>query len=153
MAKSTQFDTITAHQHFSQQCFNQAWDLMEKPDRTDLEDQQMIQLNQASIWHWTQRDDCTPQHLSVGFWQTSRIYSLLEQPDNAVRYGQLSLDYGARTTPFYRGYAYEALARAEQLAGNRDRMNEYLKKAREAAEAVTNAEEKEMLLSDLASIK
>ena len=49
MAKKPDFDTASAHKYFSAHCFNSAWDLIEKKDRSAEEDQQMIDLAQASI--------------------------------------------------------------------------------------------------------
>ena len=140
MAKNPDFDTASAHRYFSAHCFNSAWDLIDNADRTPEEDQQMIDLVRASIWHWTQRDDCTDQNLSVGYWQASRVYALVGQADNARRYGKMSLDKSEGGEPFYTGYAYEALARAESVAGNKDKAEEYLGKARAFAEKVTAEE-------------
>jgi len=66
MPKRPDFDMPAAHKYFAAQCFNAAWDLIEKPDRTPEEDEQMIQLTQTSNWHWTQRDDYTRKYASIG---------------------------------------------------------------------------------------
>ena len=155
MAKAPDFDVAAAHKYFSAECFNQAWDLIDKTDRTPEENETMIGLSIASTWHWTQRADCAPANLSVGYWQTSRIYALLGQADNARHYGQLSLGalQGDDVPPFYRGYAYEALARAESVAGNKTKMEAFLAEARRAAEAVTEADGKQALLADLNTIR
>ncbi len=65
------------HRYFSAQCFNRAWELIRRIDRTELESEQMLLLAQASLWHWTQRPDCTPRNLSIGYWQLSRVFALL----------------------------------------------------------------------------
>lgn len=155
MGKEPEFDVSAAHRYFSAQCFNKAWDLIDKAERSAEEDEQMIRLSLASTWHWTQREDCTEKNLSIGYWQTSRIYAILGQADNARRYGQLCLaaSQGEEIPPFFLGYAYEALARAESVAGDRSKVEEYLQKARQAADAVSDAESKKMLLDDLATIK
>lgn len=153
MAKSPDFDTNSAHRYFSAHCFNSAWDLIDKNDRTTEDNERMINLAQASIWHWTQREDCSDQSMSIGYWQASRAYSLAGQPDNARRYGQMSLEKSEGGEPFYTGYAYEALARAESVAGDKDKTSEYLGKAHEFAEKVTDAETRKMLTDDLATIK
>lgn len=154
MAKEPDFDVNAAHKYFSADCFNKAWDLMDKPDRTAEEDEQMIRLSLASHWHWTQRADYAKTGESVGHWQTSRIYAMLGQADNARRYGQFCFDAsrGDDISPFYLGYAYEALARAESVAGNQKRKEEYLGKARAAAGKVEDADSKKMLLDDLNTI-
>jgi len=115
----------------------------------------MLQLSLASLWHWTQRQDNTPRSMSVGYWQVSRVFALLRQAELARRYGQLSLeaarDQGVEA--FYRGYAYEALARAEMVAGNEDEMEKHLIQAHQIAASLANSEEKKQLLHDLAKIR
>jgi hypothetical protein len=150
MNKQPDFDVQAAHSYFSAHCFNSAWDLIDKSDRSPEEDERMIQLNQASLWHWSQRVDCSDQSLSVGYWQAARIHALLGQVGEARRYGQLSLQYSGQLEPFYRGYAYEALARAEQVAGNKEKEQEFAAEARRLAEMVSDAEEKKLLVDDLA---
>jgi len=150
--KKPEFDTKAAHKYFAAGCFNRAWDLLDKSERSPEEDEQMIALSHASIWHWTQRDDCTDTNLSVGYWQASRIYALLGQTENARRYGQLSLKYSEDSEPFYVAYAYEALARAESLAGDKAKSKEYLELAGKLAESVSDAEWKKILMDDLATI-
>ncbi len=155
MTEKPKFDLDAAHKHFSVACFNQAWALLDKPDRTAEDDEQMVRLSLASHWHWTQREDCEPTNISVSYWQTSRIYAVLEQAENARRYAQKCLDVsqGEDISSFYLGYAYEAMARAEQVAGNREEMGKYLEEARRVAETIADPEEKKWLVDDLESIK
>ena len=154
MAKKPDFNLIVAHKFFSTHCFNKAWDLIDQPSCTPEEDEEMIRLSLASTWHWKQRDDCTQVNLSVSFWQTSRIYSILGQVDNARRYARLCLDasQGEDVAQFYLGYAYEAIARAESLVDNTAQVDQYLEKARNIAAAMSDSDEKQMLLDDLAAI-
>ena len=115
----------------------------------------MLQLSMASLWHWTQREDCTPTNLSIGYWQVSRVYALLRNADQAKHYGLLCLEAAKNegVEPYYRGCAYEALARAKLIADNEDGMEKYLIQAHQIASSLTDAEEKKMLLKDLASIR
>ena len=154
MSPTPDFDLEKAHRHFSAECFNRAWDYIDKPSRTPQEGRTMLMLAMASFWHWSQRPDRAPSNLSVGYWQLARVYALLGQAEQAREYGQLCLaiSQGEGIPPFYLGYAYEALARAESVAGFQDRKDEYLRLARRAGEAITDAEAKQMLLDDLATI-
>lgn len=154
MAKEPAFDTEAAHKYFSAQCFNQTWDLLDKADRTPEEDEQMIRLSLASTWHWTQRADCTATHLSTGYWQTSRVYATLGQADNARRYGQLCLEASQKegVGPFYLGYAYEALARAESVAGEQEKAQGYLREGRRIADTVPDPDSRSWLVADLDNI-
>ena len=152
MPNEPTFDLQAAHKYFSAHCFNSAWALIDKESRTPEENQLMIALNQASLWHWTQREDCTPKNMSIGYWQTSRIYALLGRDFPARKYGQLSLDNAKDAEPFFIAYAYEALARAAKVAGDTGTMTEHLAAARQHAEAINDADSKKMLEDDLATI-
>jgi hypothetical protein len=155
MANEPDFDVGAAHRHFSVECFNKAWELIDKQERSAEDNEEMIRLSLASHWHWTQRDDCNDTNLSIGYWQTSRIYALLGQADNARRYADLCLAASGEESilPVYLGYAYEALARAESVAGNREKMEGHLREARRVAETMPNPEAKKRLLGDLDTIK
>jgi len=153
MPKPVDFDVTAAHNHFSTQCFNKAWDLIEKADRTPEEDRLMVALNQASIFHWLQRDDCKSQHLSVGYWQASRIQALLGNAAEALYQANVCLIYSRELKPFYLGYAHEALARAHSLAGNSEAAARHLKSSLELANRVGNKGERELLLADLERLK
>jgi hypothetical protein len=149
------FDPLTVHRYFSAHCFNAAWELIDKADRTPAEEETMIQLSMASLWHWSQRPDCTDQNWSIGYWQVARIYTLLAQVENARHYGRLCLQHAQKegVQPFALGYAYEALARAEAVAGNQAQMQGYLLQAHQVAETMTDLEDKEQLLADLDTIR
>jgi hypothetical protein len=153
MPATPTFDLAAAHKYFAADCFNKAWDLIEKPERTPEEDRLMVALNQASIFHWLNRADCTSENLSVGFWQASRIQALLGRADEARRQAETSLSYSHSLAPFYLGYAYEALARAEFLAGNSANGHEHLQSAKLHAASVENKDHQAMLLNDLNSLK
>jgi hypothetical protein len=152
VAQDPGFDATKAHQYFSADCFNKAWELIEKPDRTPAEDEQMIRLSQASLWHWTQRNDCTSENLSIGYWQASRIHAILNRADDARRYGRLCLENTPIESPFLRAYAYEALARAENTAGNSAMVEQYRGEVLRHVESVTDAEDRAQVLNDLATI-
>ena len=153
MADKPSFNVNEAHQYFSAEYFNKAWEYIEKADQRSMEENMtMLHTAIASLWHWTQREDVTPENLSVGYWQVSRVYNLIKQPNNARRYGILALKYAEKLEPFFKGYAYETLARAEMQSNNRVIMLVYLEKAYKITEQIENEEDRQLLLKDLESI-
>ena len=152
MKTSPAFDFQLAHRFFSTDCFNRAWELIEKPRRTPGEDEQMLLLALASLWHWTEREDCTDRNLSIGYWQTARVYALLGQSENAFRYAEMCLQASEEQPPFYQGYAHEALARAAMIAGDATGAANHLSQAREFAAAVADDQERAMLETDLETL-
>lgn len=149
MNNAPPFDIGAAHKYFSADCFNKAWTLIEKANRTPLDDQQMLALSFASLWHWTQREDCSGRNLSIAHWQLSRIFSLLGDAANATRYGETCLQHSAAEPPFFLAYAHEALARAATLSGDTNRAARHVAEARSLAPLVDDAGDRAMLEKDL----
>jgi hypothetical protein len=155
MAATLDIDLAKAHRFFSGDCYNRAWGFIDKSNRTPLDDQEMIFLAMASLWHWTQREDCTPTNLSIGYWQLSRVYAVLGQAENARRYARLCLDCSRNggVAPFYLGYAFEAMARAESVAQNLVEMQKYLEEAQRLAARVNDEADRDQLLADLDTVR
>ena len=145
--------TPASHRYFSTLCFNRTWDLMEKARRTPEEEHQMEWTCLASLWHWSQREDCTPQNLAIGHWQASRVYVLLHQAENAMRHAELCLKLSQDLSPFYLGYAHEAQARAALLRGDRVGMSWHRSEARECLARVEDTEERALLEKDLETLQ
>jgi hypothetical protein len=146
------FDLAKAHQWFAAGAYNSTWNLLQKERRSPGEDREMILSAMASLYHWMQRDDCTEQNLSIGYWQISRVHAVVGLGPEARRYGELCLAYSALLEPFYIGYGHEALARAAVVQDNLGRAIEHASRARSLAAEVTDAEGREWLLADLDEI-
>lgn len=154
MVDTPKFDIQQAHKYFSADCFNKTWDNMDKDgSRSNEENMEMLHTAIASLWHWSQREEVTDENLSVGYWQVSRVYCLIGQPNNARRYGQLSLKHAKDLSPFLKGYAYETLARAEMIANKRYIMLTHLEKAREMLVQIKDDEDRQLLEKDLETIE
>ena len=148
------FNLNEAHEYFSAELFNTTWEYIEQADdRSTEEEMTMLHLAMASLWHWTQRQDVKVANLYASYWQVSRVYNLLRQPDNARTYGLLALKHAENLDPFFKGYAYETLARAEMQLGNRAVMKDYLEKAKKMVDKIEDQGDKQLLLRDLATIK
>jgi hypothetical protein len=146
------FDEQSAHRFFAADCFNRAWDLIQKPARSADENQQMLLLALASLWHWTERDDCTDRSFSIGYWQVSRVYSVLGEGENAQRYAELCMAKSKEEAPFFLGYAHEAMARAAMVRGDHEQMRNHAAEARRLAGHVTNSKDRAALEKDLDSV-
>jgi len=147
------FDVEAAHGFFAAHCFNQAWDLMEKPQRTPEEDRLMVAMSQASIFHWLNRADCDSRRLSIGYWQASRIHALLRNSAEAQRNAEICLSFSDGLEPFYIGYAHEALARAAALAGRQTEAEQHVERATQQAALVAREGDRHLLLNDLGGLR
>ena len=150
----TEQETLTEprfHKKMAVEFFNEAWKLLDKPDRTPDEDARMIHLAHASRLHW--QFIGSAQNLAVGEWQVSRVHALLRQPDSALYHAQRSLDIAEHNdlSRFHLACAHEAIARALAITRHHSAL-EHVATARKIASEITDPEEKKLLDEDLSSI-
>ena len=143
----------TEHRQIAVALFNRSWELLDKDPRTDADNAEMLTAAFTSRYHWRQIGE--PKHFSVSDWQVSRVAAVLGYPDLAEEYGRRSLEVASQAglRPFYVGYAYEALARAARLAGNRAVFAKHLAAAQEMLDQVEDAGERNLLTADLAELE
>jgi hypothetical protein len=132
--------------------FNHVWTLLEMPERTPLQDDEMLHAAHASRHHWGEVG--TPVNLGRGEWQCSRVYATLGRAEPALwharRYLALCEEHGIADWDI--AFAHEAIGRALSVAGDRAGSAAAVAKARELATEIAEDEDRELLLSDLATI-
>ncbi len=153
MPSTPNFDLIAAHRYFAAHCYNEVWDLLDKPNRSAEEDRRMVALSQASIYHWLNRPDCGDEQLSIGYWQVARVQAVLGNADEAQRWASVCLSFSEKLLPFYHGYAYEALGRAALLKPDLTQAAACLTQAEELAAQVAETEDHAVLEKDLAELR
>ncbi|HEX2734749.1 MAG TPA: hypothetical protein VHM70_24255 [Polyangiaceae bacterium] len=144
------FDAAQAHKFFSAQCYNRCWTLLELVTRSVEQDEELVALGHASLWHWRQRSDCSERNIAVAHWMLGRIYATLAQPTTSLHHAErcARLTTQAGLAPFYQGCAHEVLARAFAAAGDLDESERHLGLARQIAETL-ESEDKQVLERDL----
>jgi DNA-binding transcriptional MerR regulator len=132
--------------------FNRTWTLLEKEDRSRDEDDAMIHMAHASAHHWRQIG--TPQNVARGEWQCSRVYAVLRRAEPCLHHAQRVLDICQENDlrDFDLAFAYEALARGHAVAGDAEQARAYTEQALAAAEDIAEADDRELLLTDLETI-
>lgn len=133
--------------------FNGVWELLERPERSVEDDDEMVHAAHASRYHWGVVG--TGVNWARGEWQVSRVYAVLGRAEPALHHGRRCLDLVDQhgLGAFDRAYAHEALARGYQVAGDANRQAEHLALAYAAAEGITDDEERGFLLPDLAQLE
>jgi hypothetical protein len=134
--------------------FNLVWTLMETPERTPQQDDEMIHAAHASRHHWAAVG--TDANLARGEWQVSRVYATLGRGEPAIYHAERCLAY-CEASPddiadWDLPYAYEALSRAHLTAGNQDEAERYAARARELGARVEDEHDREHLEEDLATL-
>jgi hypothetical protein len=152
MAEETKAALQIDHRKIAIDLFNFVWTLLDKPDRTVEDNDQMIHAAHASRYHWSQVG--TAVNLARGEWQVSRVYAVLNRPEPAQYHARQCLDICLENKigDFDLAYAYEALARASAIAGQPGERDHYVALARESGEKIVEKEDKDMFLNDLATV-
>ncbi|NHJ41401.1 MAG: hypothetical protein FK731_15325 [Asgard group archaeon] len=144
--------TNDIHKKLAVDAYNKTWALIDKKDKSQEEIDEMIHIAHASRYHWGKIGE--PMHFERGEWQISRVYSLINQPESALYHAKRCLDICLENNigDFDIAFAYEAMARANAVAGKTKEKDVFLQKAREAAENIKKKEDKEYFLTELESI-
>jgi hypothetical protein len=131
--------------------FNKTWALLESPERDPDE---LAHCAHASAYHWMQAGTIANRARSE--WQCSRVYAVLGRAEPALHHARRCLEL-CESAPdeieeFDLPFAYEALARANAVAGNEDETREWLARARAAGEKIVDEDDRVLLESDLSTI-
>lgn len=140
------------HLKFAKQAYNKTWDWMEKTDRTVEDNDTMLNTAHASRYHWEFVGNA--QNLCIGEWQISRVYALLKRAEPSRYHAQRALDLCEANAleGFALAYAWEALARAESVAGEFEKAHAAIAKAEEIGATLDDEETRTRLKDDLATI-
>lgn len=132
--------------------FNDAWRLLDLPERTSAEDYDLIHCTHASRWHWGRAGG--PQEWAVGEWLCSRAYAVLGRAEPALVHAQRCVDLCAEHAldGFVVASAHEALARAHAVAGDLDAARIERDIAAGLAAALDDLEDRAVVEGDLASL-
>ena len=121
------------HREWAVRLFNETWDLIEKEDRTLDEDSQMLEKTYASLYHWRQCG--TALNVARGHWQISRVHAIIGNGDPSLFHANQSLSICNENDigDFDLAFAFEAMARANAVLGDKEQSNVSIAKAEEVA--------------------
>ena len=128
------------------------WDLLGAESRSPDDDERMVHAAHASAHHWRLAGEAL--HQARAEWLISRVYAVLGRADPARHHAARSLaiceEHGIGDWDV--AFAHEAIARALAVAGDREGAAEEVTLARRLADDIAEDEDRELLLSDLATI-
>ena len=140
------------HKALAVELFNLTWSLIDQEDKKPSEIDRMIHAAHASRYHWEIAGG--PVNIARGEWQVSRVYALCHRIEpclyHAKRCLKVTLDNGLKD--FDLAFAYEAMARACDLAGDADERAKYSSLAEEAGAEISEPGDREYFISELKTI-
>jgi DNA-binding transcriptional MerR regulator len=135
--------------------YNSTWTLIEKPDRTPAETDEMVHRAHASRWHWARVGE--PVKLARGEWLCSRVYATLGRGEPALWHARRCVEINEGLGPDARETwdlpaAYEAMARASFAAGDPASGALWKAKATAALEDIADVDDREPIAQDIATL-
>jgi DNA-binding transcriptional MerR regulator len=135
--------------------YNQCWKLLEIPDRTPEQDDELVHTAHASRHHWGEVAD-TPARIWRGEWMCARVYAVLGHGEAALRHARRALELveagGEAAESWDRPTIYEALARASFAAGDATEGAAWKARAAEAAAAIDDRDDRDVIEQDIAAL-
>jgi DNA-binding transcriptional MerR regulator len=151
-SKATEVLDADTERTLAKTLFNGVWDLLGQEQRTADEDACMIHMAHASCYHWLQVGE--PVHAARGEWQCSRVYAVLRRSEPALFHARrvLEICQSNGIGDFDLAFAYEAMSRANDVAGDSDEAQRWAEQARAACAEIADEADREIVLSDLESL-
>ena len=144
--------TPDEHRRLGIELYNRTWQLLEAGADPD----EIVDTAHASAHHWSHGAGATSANRARGHWLCSHAYAELGRAEPALHHAErcLALVEGApgEMDDFDLPSAFEALARAHAVAGAAAEARRFVELGRAAAGAISDAEDREHLESQLAGI-
>ncbi|MDQ3128248.1 MAG: helix-turn-helix domain-containing protein [Chloroflexota bacterium] len=153
-ATTVALDAAT-HRQLGVDLYNSTWTLLEKPDRTAAETDELIHRAHASRWHWARVG--ADVNLARGEWLCSRVYATLGRGEPALWHARRAVEINeGLAVDAHESWdlpaAYEAMARASFTAGDPASGALWKAKATAALEDIADADDREPIAQDLATL-
>lgn len=139
------------HRQVAVECFNEAWNFLDKEVLTKEDKAELLHLVHTSRYHWGHAG--TDLQKGRGEWQISRAYVKLEEFNLALLHAELYLEYceKAKLEAFDYAFAYESIARAK--AGLGVDFTEDFDKAMAQAELIESKDDRDYTIGEIKSIR
>jgi hypothetical protein len=152
-AAHTPLDDAT-HRQLGVDLYNRVWTLLEKPERTRVETDEMLHASHASRYHWSRVG--TTANFARGEWLCSRVYATLGHGEAALRHAERCLELVQENGEGFEDWdlaaAYEALARAHVVLGEQTTARRYAGLAGAQAARIEDEEDREIIERQVAEL-
>jgi hypothetical protein len=153
MTEEKTFTLSQAHYHFAVDYHGKTWELLDRAQRTRDEDERLLDYAHASLAHWRTAGGAVRHQR--GEWMLSRVHAVLGNGaaalEHAQRCYQLLQENQSEMDDFDLPFVYEAIARAQAVAGNVAEARKFRELAKKAGESIKEVEDRELFFKELGS--
>jgi len=135
--------------------FNRVWELLELPERTPEETDEMIHAAHVSCYVWSQIG--TAANVARGEWQCARVYATLGRAQSALWHAGRCLELNEAGGEGFEDWdlpsAQQGMAHAQLAAGERQEAKRWAALAREGLARVEDPEDRELIEGQISELK
>jgi hypothetical protein len=137
------------HQQLAVQLFNQSWDILLKQERSRKDEDLLVNMVHASLYHWRQIGQ--PINILRGEWMIAHVYTILGHKEEALYHAEnvMTLKDEIHPQDWDLAYCYEAMARVMALWGDKPAFDKYYQQALQAGEQIKDEGAKNQFDSDM----
>lgn len=148
----TDQENIEMHKKLGIDLFNLTWNLIERDERSQADVDRLINAVHASRYHWEIAGK--PVNIARGEWLISRVYAVLNRTEPCLYHADRCLHITLENDlqDFDLAFAYEAMARACDLAGDDVETAKYMTLAEEAGALIEEKDDQKYFFSELRTI-
>lgn len=153
MVETKTYTVEEAHKFFAQSINGRVWELLQKPNRSPSENEEMLHAAHACTYHW--KFVGTAVHQQRGEWLISHVHAVLGHGNEALRHAQRCFELTESNRDLMQdfdiAYAFEGMARAQAMLGDHILAEEFLVLAQQAGNAIADEEDKSIFMGDFDS--
>jgi hypothetical protein len=137
------------HQELAVNLFNQSWDILLKEGRDRKDEDTLVNVVHASLYHWRQIGE--PINILRGEWMIAHVYTLLGHKEEALYHAENVMTLKEELNPldWDLAYCYEAMARVMALWGDQTGFEQYYEQALAAGKAIQDPASRQQFESDM----
>ncbi|MDD3098022.1 MAG: hypothetical protein PHU99_09915 [Candidatus Cloacimonetes bacterium] len=137
------------HQQLAIDLFNQSWDILLKEDRNRKDEDLLLNMVHASLYHWRQVGQ--PINILRGEWMLAHVYTLLGHKEAALYHAEnvMTLKDEIQPRDWDLAYCYEAMARVMALYADQVAFDKYHEQALKAGKEIADEGARKQFDSDM----
>jgi len=136
-------------QQLAVQLFNESWDILLKEERTRKDEDLLVNMVHASLYHWRQIGQ--PINILGGEWLIAHVYTILGHKEEALYHAENVMTLKDEINPqdWDLAYCYEAMARVMALWGDKKAFAIYYQQALTAGKQIQDEGARKQFDSDM----
>lgn len=150
--EKTSFTLEEFHKKIAVETNNSIWPVLDSENPTDAQLEEALHSAHTSRYHWSKVG--TAVNIVRAEYMISRVYCAMKRGEPALFHAHRCLEITKENNigDFDLAFAYEVMARANAVAGNKSECKKYYELAKTATDQIKNPEDKKICEGELSQV-